>query len=86
MGCQQDGDRMRSGIFMYAEEMARLRQVNVHRERVPVTMDWLMAEAYRQLEGLEHAVRGGASDAIVLKEVADVGNLCQIIVERYVMP
>jgi hypothetical protein len=49
-------------------------------------MDWLMAEAYRQLEGLEHAVRGGASDAIALKEAADVGHLCQIIMERYIMP
>jgi hypothetical protein len=77
---------MRSGILTYAEEMERLRQVNVHKERIPVTMAWLIAEAYRQLEGLEHAVQGGASDVIVLKEAADVGNLCQIIVERYVMP
>ena len=77
---------MRSGILMYAEEMERLRQVNAYKERIPVTMQWLMAEAYRQLEGLEHAVQGGASDAIVLKEAADVGNLCQMIVERYVMP
>ena len=35
---------MRSGILTYAGEMERLRQVNVHRERVPVTMDWLIAE------------------------------------------
>jgi hypothetical protein len=77
---------MRLGIHRYAEEMERLRQVNVHKERVPVTMPWLIVEAYRQLEGLVHAVEGGASEAVVLKEAADVGNLCQIIAERYVMP
>jgi hypothetical protein len=77
---------MRHSMLTYAEDMARLRQVNVHRERVPATRDWLIAEASRQLEGLAHAVRGGASDAIVLTEAADVGNLCQIIGERSVMP
>ena len=77
---------MRVGMLTDAEDMERLRQVNAYKERIPVTMQWLMAEASRQLEGLEHAVPGGASDAIVLKEAADVGNLCQIIVEGYVMP
>jgi hypothetical protein len=76
---------MRRGILMYAEEMERLRQVNVHKERVPVTRQWLIVEAYRQLEGLVHALEGGASEAVVLKEAADVGNVCQIIAERYVM-
>jgi hypothetical protein len=86
MGGQKDGDRMRVGMLTSAEDMARLRQVNVHWESVPVTMEWLMAEASRQLEGLAHAVPGGASDAIVLTEAADVGNLCQIIGKRSVMP
>ena len=49
-------------------------------------MEWLIAEASRQLDGLAPAVRGGASDAIVLKEAADVGNLCLLIAERYVVP
>jgi hypothetical protein len=83
---RKNSDLRRLGILMYAEAMARLRQVNVHKERISVTMNWLMAEASRQLEGLEHAVQGGASDEMVLTEAADVGNLCQMIVELYVMP
>jgi hypothetical protein len=65
--------------------MPRLRQVNVHRDRVPVILEWLIADASRPLGGLEHAVRGGASDVIILREATGVGSICQIIVAGGVM-
>jgi hypothetical protein len=82
----KDGELMKMGIRAYAEEMERLRQVHAYEERVPVTLEWLIAEAYRQLEGLAHAIQAGATEAIILKVAADVGNLCQRIAERYVEP
>jgi hypothetical protein len=66
---------MRKGSLTSAEDMARLRRVHAHQERLPLTLAWLMGEAYRPLEGLEHAVQGRASKAIGLKEAADVGHL-----------
>jgi hypothetical protein len=77
---------MRRGIRMYAEDVERLHRVNAYKERILVTMQWLITEASCSLQGLEHAVRGGASDAIVLNEAAETGHLGQLIRERDVMP
>ena len=72
---------MRARSQIYTEEMERLRKLNAYKDKIPGTLEWLLGEAAHQLEGLKHAVQGRASKAIVLKEAADVGNLCQLIME-----
>jgi hypothetical protein len=83
---RKQGDLRRLGRRIYADAMAHRRQVNVHQERITVTMDGLIADASRPREGGEPAVHDGASDAMVLKDTADVGHLCQIIADRDVRP
>jgi hypothetical protein len=54
------GTAVRDGIVYYAIEVDRLRTLNAYKDKIPVGLEWQIAEAYHQLEGLEHAIIGRA--------------------------